>query len=167
MSAMTKETLLQEIRVERRRLETNLARLSDEEMLRPGICEFWTAKDLLAHLLDWEQRFLGWYAAGRRGETPELPAPGLTWGQLDELNRQVYEAHRDRPLDEVRAQFAASYAELLAAVESMSPEEIIEPGHYAWTGGGELGHFIAANSSHHYRWAKDELRQWMKTQGML
>ena len=156
---MTKDDLLENIRVERRRLENNLAALSKDEMTQPGVVGEWSVKDLLAHLVDWEQRFLGWYEAGLRGEVPETPAPGLTWGQLHILNRQIFEKHRHRSLDDVLAEFHVSYQQTLATVQTISEEDMFAPGRYAWTEGETLAGYIAANTGNHYRWAKTRLRK--------
>jgi hypothetical protein len=50
--------------------------------MQPGIVGEWSAKDVLAHLTEWEQMVLGWYHAGLAGETPALPAPGFKWSEL-------------------------------------------------------------------------------------
>lgn len=154
----SKEELLQAIHVERALLEKKFSGLVPEQMVWPGSMEDWSVKDILAHLVDWEQRFIGWYEAGRRDEPVHLPAPGMKWSDLAELNRQGYERHRDRPLEDVLADFRDSYARILALVEGMSEREILEAGHYAWTGGQNLAGFIAANTSSHYRWARNQIR---------
>jgi hypothetical protein len=67
---VTKAELLAEIRLQRRRLETNLASLTADERCRPGVCGEWSIKDILAHLQAWEQMFMGWYQVG----LPRIPA---------------------------------------------------------------------------------------------
>jgi uncharacterized protein (TIGR03083 family) len=157
-----KDQLLEQIQTERRRFEANLAGLDAEAMLAPGAVGAWSVKDVLAHLTDWEQRFLAWYELGRTGGAPEIPAPGLTWGKLDVLNRQIYEQHRDRSLEDVCAWFDASYRQILDAVAAMTEQELFEPGYYPWTGKADLARFVAANTGNHYRWAKQQLRNWIK-----
>jgi hypothetical protein len=154
----TKAGLMEDIRVQRRRLEKNLAGLSPEEMTQP-IIDDWTAKDILAHLIDWEQRFIGWYEAGLRGETPETPAPGLTWRQLDVLNQRIYEKHKDKPLEEIQARFAASYEMIVELLEDMSEEDLFTPGRYNWLNGDCLANWAAANTCNHYYWAKTQLHK--------
>lgn len=164
---LTKADILERIEVERRRLEANLDTLSEEQMVQPGVVGEWSVKDVVAHLFDWEQRFVGWYEAGLRGEVPETPAPGLTWGQLDILNRQIFEQHRDRSLDDVMAEFRSSYERTLKTVESIPAEDMSITGRYAWLGKGNLAGYILANTASHYRWAKTLIRKWMKAQGLL
>jgi hypothetical protein len=159
----TKDGLLEDIRVQRARLEKNLAALSPEDMVQPGIVGDWSAKDVLAHLLDWEQRFIGWYQAGLRGERPETPAPGLTWRQLDLLNQRIYEKYKDLPLEQVQEQSEASYQQILKLLEGVSEEDLFEPGRYAWLEDDRLVDWAAANTCNHYYWAKTQLRKGIKT----
>ena len=83
----SKTDLLAAIEKERSALETYLETLTLEQMTDPGIVGEWSVKDVLAHLIEWEQMVLGWHAAGLRGETPELPAPGFKWNQTPALNQ--------------------------------------------------------------------------------
>lgn len=48
---------------ERGALEAQLAQLSDEQNTMPGVVGDWPVKDVLAHLVAWEQMCLGWYEA--------------------------------------------------------------------------------------------------------
>lgn len=158
MVELTKAVLLATIRDERGRLERKLAGLTPDEMVRPGCMGDWSVKDILAHLVDWEQRLVGWYEAGRRGETPAIPAPGRTWQDLAALNQAGLERHRGRPLDDVLADFAASHGQVLALIRAMSDAEIFTAGRYAWTGKSSLQHWIEANTADHYRWAWTQIR---------
>jgi hypothetical protein len=160
---LDKEEILARIRTERRRLEQNLVLLDEAQLIRPGVVGDWSVKDILAHLADWERRFLLWYQAGQRGEVPEIPAPGLSWAQLDLLNQRIYEANRDRPLAEVLATFRRSYRDTITAIEAIPEEEIFAAGRYAWVGvDNNLVDVILANTANHYRWAKTAIRAWMK-----
>jgi hypothetical protein len=53
----SKAELIKDIQVERQRLEKVLATLSKDEMTRPGVIGESTVKDILAHLVAWEQLF--------------------------------------------------------------------------------------------------------------
>ena len=156
--AVTKGELLASIRATRASLNKKFAKLTPKQMIWPGSMDDWSVKDILAHLVDWEQRFIGWYQAGLRGEVPETPAPGYTWRELPRLNQVGYEQHKDDPLEHVLAQYERSYQEILALVEGMTEGEIFEPHYYPWTGDSSLLPWIAANTSSHYNWARRNIR---------
>jgi len=58
-------------------------------MVEPGVVGEWSVKEVLAHLVEWEQMVVGWYRVGHGGEVPELPAPGYKWNQTPPLNQML------------------------------------------------------------------------------
>lgn len=156
--AKSKEELLDSIRTARELLDKKFSSLSPTQMTWPGSMAGWSVKDILAHLVDWEQRFIGWYQAGLRGEIPETPAPGMKWSDLPALNRMGYERHKDETLESVLKDYQNSYQKILELVEAMKEEEIFEAGCYPWTGKTTLLVWIAANTSSHYDWARRNIR---------
>lgn len=162
-----KERIIESIHIERRRLEKNLTSLSDADMMESGVVGEWSVKDILAHLFDWEQRFLGWYEAGLRGEVPETPAPGLKWSQLRILNQRIFEKYQDRALSDIKKEFQSSFEKVLETVNDIPEKDLFKIGRYQWTGKDTIGGFILANTANHYRWAKSRIRNWMKRTGRL
>jgi len=166
---MTKQTsraqLLNDIQVERRRLEQNLAVLTRKEMLKRRVVGEWSVKDVLAHLVEWEQHLIAWYAAGLRGEVPTLPA--MNRQETDAFNQAIYEKHCRRTLDDILADFHTSYEEILATVQAIPEQDLFARGRYAWTGKWDLASYVAGCTCNHYCWAKTQIRKWMKAQGKL
>ena len=153
----TKEQMLDLIQKERTALEEFLAALTPEEMVRPGALGPWSAKDVMAHLLEWEQMFLGWYKAGSRGKIPEKPAPGFKWNQLPQLNQQIYEKYCDQSLAEVQKQFSASYRQVMKTIGVIRDDDLFKSGRFPWTEKHALLAFILPNTSSHYHWARTEM----------
>lgn len=162
----SKSKILKRLQTERQRLEQRLSRLSDTDMLQPGVVGEWTIKDVLAHLADWEAHMLVWLEKARRGENLESPSPGLTWNQWDIFNQRVYEAHRDQPLDEVLRVFHSTHEEFMKMVENMPEEEMLEQSRYAFTGKGAIYGWLGAYAAHD-AWGKTEIRKWLKAQNRL
>ena len=156
--AKTKKELLESIRTTRGLLDKKFSRLTPKQMVWPGSMDDWSVKDILAHLVDWEQRFIEWYKAGRRGEIPETPAPGFTWRELPRLNQEGFEQHKNETLEDVLERYEKSYLEVLELVEGMKEQEIFEAEYYEWTGESSLLPWIAANTSSHYNWARRNIR---------
>jgi hypothetical protein len=157
-----KEALLKDIQTERRRLEKPLAFISEEQLLLPGVVGDWSIKDVLAHLVEWEQLFLAWYRCGIEGTVPAIQPMGLSRTVIDQLNQGFYERNRLRPLPAVLADFNASYQEILRTVQAISEEEMFSTGRYAWTGKLVLADYIAANTCSHYYWASGKIRLFFK-----
>ena len=132
------------------------------EMLIPGVVGEWSVKDMLAHIAEWEQRFVAWYRALLRGETPAVAVCGLSGGDLDALNQSIYEQHRDRPLNDVGDEYRRSYAEIRAVVGAIPAEDLTVSGLYPWIGADHtLSDFIAGNTSQHYAEHCDDLERWL------
>jgi hypothetical protein len=156
--AKTKKELLESIRKNRELLEKKFSQLGPKQMVWPGSMDDWSVKDILAHLVDWEQRFIEWYKAGQKGEIPVTPAPGFTWRELPKLNQEGFEQHKDETLAGVLERSEKSYLQVLELVEGMKEEEIFEARYYEWTGDSSLLPWIAANTSSHYNWARRNIR---------
>ena len=145
----TKAQLLGGIRLERQRLEDSLHGLTNSDMVkspRPGT---WSIKDILAHVSAWENTFMGWYQAGLKGGKVGKPDFSQA-GVLADVNRQIYEANKNRSLKDVLAGYKNSYERILALVESIPAEDIFARGRFAWTGTQKLASYITANTSSHY-----------------
>jgi hypothetical protein len=155
-----KAQLLKDIRRERRRLEQNLSGLSAQDMSRPGVTGEWSVKDILAHLVAWERLLLEWYGAGLRGESPNTSPVGMSRKAMDALNQHIFEQNRERGLDDVLAEFHASFQEVLAVAETMPEEELFARGRFDWTGRWTLADYVAGNTCNHYAWANGQVRKW-------
>ena len=164
---LSKAEIVGRIQAEHDQLEQTVAALSRRDLTRRDVTDkHWSVKDILAHLMDWEQRFLGWYQAGVRGEVPETPAPGMTWSweNLHRLNEQGYRRHRRRAWEDVLVDYHRSYEQVVATIRAIPEEEIHAARRYAWTKHETLADYIRANTYGHCRWANDLIRHWVKKQ---
>ncbi len=161
-----KAELIKDIEVEHQLLKETLESLGTKQMTRPGVCAKgkWSVKDILAHLVEWEQMLLGWYRAGLRGKVPKTPAPDLNWRQLPLLNQRIYKKHHKRSLKSVLADFDTSYGDTLRTVRSISEKDMFKLGRYEWLGKVALVSYIAPNTCSHYRWARKLIHKWLRSQ---
>src|SRR5512140_1445953 len=158
----SKEQLLSAMQKEHAVLEKSLESLTPDQLTHISKTTQWSIKDVLAHLMTWEQMCLGWYKAGLRNVIPPLPAEGYNWAQIPALNRAIYEKYHGRPLVEVLKQYRASYRKMFETVQNISEEDLFTPGRYAWTNkNAAAAYFIGATSSH-YVWARKEVRKCLK-----
>lgn len=160
---LRKRDLLNEICVERHALDDVLARVKPADMTRAGVTRGgWSVKDILAHIVDWQERNLRWYDAGLRGETPGVPEPGMTWRDLPRLNRQIFRKHHRRPLEAILDDYVGFHERMIALIVTVPDADIVALGRYAWTGPSwTLSDYIRANTAAHYRWARTRIRRWL------
>jgi hypothetical protein len=142
-----KNELLRRMRTAHAELECLLAGLSEEQLTREGAVGAWSVKGILAHLTWWEQSQLH----GLRGEPDEDILAGEEWS-TDLANARMVERSRERPLADVLAAFAASYAELVRALEALPEERFADD---------ELYEHIASNTYEHYAGHTAAIRAWL------
>ena len=160
-----KATFIEKMEKEHQLLVQSIAKLSTDDLLAPATCGEWSVKDVMAHITEWEQRILGWYRAGLRGENPKTPDADFGWDQIDDLNHATYLKHRKDALPDVRAAFEHSYQELLEAVNAMSEEALFEPNQFAWTSEYILADLIIDSTSKHYRGHNKDILAWQRARG--
>jgi hypothetical protein len=160
---LCRRDLLAEIERERTALDAVLARLTPRQMTRSGVTRGgWSVKDILAHLVAWQQLNLGWYAAGLRGEKPAMPAPGYTLRELPRFNRMLYRKHHRRSLRAIQADYLAYHRRVVELIESLSDRDLQTLGHYTWTGPSwTLSDYLRAATAAHYLWARKRIRSWL------
>ncbi len=141
-------------------LEAVIAKVLPEQMQIPGACGEWSVKDILAHLDEWEQLHMGWMAAVERGETPEVPAPGVTWKRedIDRLNRKIYKAHCHEPVETVLASFRATHERFIAQAAAIPEVDLFTPGFAPFVGKGTLARWYQEFALHD-GWGRNHIYQ--------
>jgi hypothetical protein len=166
MRFASKPELLQKIETQHEAFVDLLRQIPRSRYREEGVWgDGWTILDLLAHLTEWEQMFLGWYRAGLDGGKPALPAPGFKWNQTPALNQAIWQKHHRRSIQSVLEEFELSYAEILSLARGLSSDDLLTPGRFAWTGKHPLSTYLGPNSCSHYAVATRILKRWMKREG--
>ena len=161
---LRKAELLKAIDLERSALDTTIDQLTPRQMTRAGVTRGgWSVKDILAHLAEWQQMNLDWYAAGIRGENVYMPAKGYTLRELPRLNRMIYQKHHRRSLNAVQNDLRTNHDRIVALIKSLSDSELTTLGYYSWTGPSwTLSDYLRASTAAHYLWARTRIRRWMR-----
>jgi hypothetical protein len=163
---LRKKELLEEIQLQRRALDDILALVSPRQMTRAGVTRGgWSVKDVLAHLVEWQQMNLGWYAAGLQGEKPAMPAPGFTLRELPRLNETIYRKHHRRSLQAVMRDYRTYHERVVELIESLPDADLVTLGRFSWTGPSwTLSDYLRASTAAHYLWARTRIRRWWRAQ---
>ena len=159
---MTKSKLYDEIYRERDALEATLANIDEVQMIEPTLEGGWSVKDVLAHIVDWEQRMIEWIHASLDGDGPDLSSD---WSDevLNQLNQEIYEANKDRELQDVLEQFESSYRQSWEAVKRLTDEDLFDPQRFTWREGRPMWYIVEANMSGHYKEHNEAIIQWMES----
>jgi hypothetical protein len=153
---MYKSDLLTTLRNERQAWEALLAEVAEHGMTEPGLAGDWTAKDIVAHVT--------WYELETAVMLEEQALVGSDLWQLpqDERNIPIHEENKDRDLEDVLAEAENVFERLIAAIESLTEEELSNALHFRempdeW----EPWKVIATNSYEHYHQHIPGIRAWL------
>lgn len=163
---LKRNDLLEEIRRERALLDETLSLIPSRMMTKAGVTRGgWSVKDVLAHLVEWQDMNFTWYQAGLRGEKPAMPAPGFTLRELPRLNEMIYRKHHRRALKDVLDDYRSYHDRIVSLIESLSDEDLVTLGRFTWTGlSWTLSDYLRASTAAHYLWARTRIRRWWKKQ---
>ncbi len=154
---LDKRTLLVLIHTERVELERAVNALSEAQLTQPGILGEWSVKDILSHIIFWEQRMLNRFRTGQGLPVPE----GMTVPQfIDYLNEQNYRATRDKPLAQVLDEFRDSHRQVLEFLATLTDDDLNDPERYEWWRGEPVWHYIRGDTYEHYREHSEPIRAW-------
>jgi hypothetical protein len=163
---LRQKDLLAEIRTERQLLDETLACIPKRVMTKEGVTRGgWSVKDVLAHLVAWQQLNFDWYEAGLRGEKVAMPAPGFTLREIPRLNAMLYRKHHRRSLTAILDDYRSYHARIVQLVESLTDADLTTIGRYSWTGPSwTLSDYLRASTAAHDLWARTRIRRWWKKQ---
>ena len=158
----TREELLKETYDEREKLETLLKTIPPEVFSSKKVVGEWTVKDVLCHLIAWEQMVIAWVKSGYEGKTIPVPAEGFKWSELPALNDTIYREHKNEPTGEVLAKFDQSYHQILDLLNSLPEQDLFTPGLHKWQNKNMLAAYFKSSMSSHYLWARKEIIKGLK-----
>jgi len=121
--ALTREDARESLARERGKLLAALEGLSEEEMARPGAVGRWSVRDVLAHLLAWEEEAvtrLDLLAA----ERPQDFARIVDEEELEAWNARAHQRYAGLALAEVMRRLENVKGRILAGLDSLSDERL-------------------------------------------
>ncbi|HMN14072.1 MAG TPA: ClbS/DfsB family four-helix bundle protein [Bellilinea sp.] len=155
----TKTDLITQFDIQAAKLAKALDTLDVKWISKPGAVGEWAIKDLIGHLDAWHRMVLDWYEIGRGGGTPAVPAPGLKWSQLPELNQRIFEAYKDRSWDDIKGAFTESQRGVRELIDSINEEQLFLRGWYPWMNNNALASYLTSVGPSHYDWAIKEIKK--------
>ena len=156
---MTHAEIIQAIRREHINFLTAIGGIPDDVMIDEPVAEELTIKDMMAHIAMWMRVAIKFVQDYKTTGVPK--SLGLDEeAKIDAFNEQGWEARRELPLAQVIGEFAAAYGDLIAAVESLSDEELNAPLPPPWGESDTLERLIAVNSYEHEPEHTTQLLAW-------
>lgn len=157
---MDKTLFISTLRKAREEWEDLLAQVSEEQRLQPGAAGKWSVKDVIAHVA-WGEREIVLVM-----RTHVLAGSELWNLSDDECNEIVYQQNRDRSWHEIMNEEQQAYADLLAAAQTLSDEDLNDSHRYKqmpeeWV----PWQLYAGNTFNHYQDHMPFIREWLAQRG--
>ena len=111
-----------------------IAGLNDAERGATGTVERWSAKDLIAHLTNWQTYLASLLSAVMSGATPEMPGP-----TINEANARFFAENQAKSWETVLVESEQAIARVSGLLPQLSDEDLTTRGRYSWRRGGSLG----------------------------
>ena len=170
----TKEDLLIAAKENYEKLNTLIAKMSDEQLTTPFDFSkdekkkeaHWkrdkNLRDVLIHLYEWHQLILNWVESNQKGEEkPFIPQP-YNWRTYGDMNVEFWKKHQNTSLEDATKALQKSHKDVLKLVENFTNEELFSKKVYKWVGGSTLGSYFVSVTSSHYDWAIKKLKAHQK-----
>jgi hypothetical protein len=142
-----KERLVARLAASRAVLARVLAGIDPDRVVRPG----WTAKDLIGHVLMWEEGTACALEARQRDQTYDVPG----FESFDQYNAQAREEMRDVPLAEMHDRLGTARARLLAALHALTAEQFAAPIAFPHTWTGTITRLLRIIANHEREHARE------------
>lgn len=163
-----KQQIITDLREEFNSWEELLAGLSEAQIIAPQLPENLSIKDVMAHLMTWQQLSIARLQAAVHNREPQLPPwppeldPEPAEGQPDQMNAWIYETHRDRPWSEVYHDWRTGFLRFLELAEAIPEAELLEEGKYHWLEGYALWDVLYGSYTHHHQDHLEPLQGWLQ-----
>ncbi|MCU0489177.1 MAG: ClbS/DfsB family four-helix bundle protein [Anaerolineales bacterium] len=134
--------------------EKLLTSLSEEQATAPSQFSSWSVKDLVAHLMAWQQRSIARMEAAGADQEPALPVwlPGLDPEDeetTEPVNAWIYAQYHALPWLEVYAEWRAGFLRFLAATERITEKDLLDSSRHSWLAGYSLADVLLGSYDHH------------------
>src|SRR5215831_14165705 len=159
--SVDKARLLARIRDGYGAFQALLDRLTPAQITQPNVMDMWSIKDCIAHLIVHEQFALRELDCGLRGEPMDYDER-----DTDSINADAVIAGQGKTLEEVRAEWERSVAQVLAAIEQL-PDDDFTPGSLLERQLGDtIDGAFGNNTYDHYAEHARMIRAWMSGRGL-
>lgn len=138
-----KEKLTELIRRGHAELQRFADNLSEPERNTLGVGEHWSARDMLAHLIEWKRRSAEYHDEADRGEDV------ASIKDINHENAAIVESYRKMSWDQVQAELDRALQTNLDVVERLSEEQLNDPDLYPFLNGRTAWRNLLGNAFMH------------------
>ncbi len=150
-----KDPIVTMLHEEYSRWEELLDAMPEEQIVAPQLSAGWSIKDVVAHLMAWQQVSIARLEAARSGTMPVLPAwfEGLdpeAEEDPEELNATLRSTYCEEPWSVVHASWRDGFLRFLYLAERIPADELFDTEKYQWLRGYSLYAVLQGSYVHHH-----------------
>ena len=166
----TKQEILNTVKEEFDRWETLLSGLTEDELTARRLLSDLSVKDVMAHLMAWQQRSIARLQAGLDNTEPTFPEwpTGLN-PDLDEavegINAWIHEKNRDKPWPVVYKEWKDGYLRFMELGKSIPEKDLADQSRFKWLEGNSLLQIMQYSYEHHHFEHFEPLQAWLREHG--
>jgi hypothetical protein len=123
-----------------------------------------SVKDLISYLVGWGDLLLKWIDRKEKSLKVDYPETGYKWNELGKLAQKFYIDYEKQSIDELIGLLDKNVEEILKIIDQKSDTELY---HTAWYDKWTLGRMIQLNTASPFLNAKNRLRKWKKSKGLV
>ncbi len=166
-----KDHILAALKEELDRWEELLSTLSDEQIMAPLLPSTWSIKDVIAHVMAWQQRSNARVEAALLDREPQFPvwSAGVDpdeEGATEQINAWLYDTYQAQPWSQVHQAWRAGFLRFLETAEQIAEPDLLGTGRYPWLPGHPLAFILVASYDHHQEHYEKTVA-WLQEHGTL
>lgn len=159
-----KPQIISMLREEYNRWEVLLAGLSEEQITAPNLVSLLPIKDIVAHLMAWQQRSIARMEAALRNTEPEYPGWPAELDpesdeDLDRVNAWIYQRYQGQTWVSVHRTWREGFLHFIELAEAIPERDLSEVGRYRWLEEYPLSAVLIGSLEHH----KEHAENWPST----
>ena len=159
-----REQILAELAEEFKRWENLLSGLSEAQATASRLPNGWSAKDLTAHLMAWQQVSVARVGAAQRDEEPVLPdwlaGADPDAENVDPSNARIDETYRGASWLQVYKAWRDGFVEFLTLAKAVPEDDLVDTEKYPWLKGYALVDVLKGSYEHHHEDHLPALSAW-------
>lgn len=165
-----KNQMLRMLREEFNRWEQLLSGLSEGRITAPQPDSNWSIKDVIAHLMAWQQVSIARLEAAQLEGDPVLPGwlVGLdpeSEADLEGFNARIYETYREQPWSRVHQKWRDGFLRFLILGQQIPENNLMDTEKYPWLKGCALFAVLQGSYEHHHDEHLEPLLAWLGPHG--
>jgi hypothetical protein len=166
----TKKQILSLLNDEFSRWEEITASLSEEQITASQLHANFSIKDVIAHLMAWQQVSIARLEAARLNKEPEFPdwlagSDPESESAVDQYNARIYQTYHQLPWARVHQEWKDGFLRFLKLGEEIPETDLLDTGKYPWLKGYSLLAVLQGSYEHHHVDHLEPLLDWIRQHG--